>query len=208
MTGTEGLGACGEFVAALASAAPVPGGGGASALTGAVGTALCAMVGALTVGKPRYAESEAEVRELMAVCEALQAALLRQIPADAEGFLPLSQAYGLPKDAPRRREIIDAAAVRACAAPLEIMHLCCRAIEAVARMAEIGARPALSDAGCAAVLVKAALEAASLNVSVNTRLMQDRAAAEKRDAACREMLARYGPLADRVLAQVRERLRA
>lgn len=202
------LGSCREFVAALASADPAPGGGGASALVGAVGTALCAMVGALTVGKPRYAAVEAEIREVMDTCGGLQEALLRQIPADAEGFLPLSQAYGLPKDAPRRDETIQAAAERACAVPLEIMGLCGRSIQAAATMAEKGSRLALSDAGCAAVLVKAAMEAAALNVAVNTKLMNDRTAAAELDTACREMLSRYGPLADRVLAQVRDALRA
>jgi len=51
---------CTEFVEVLASKAPVPGGGGASALVGAVGTALGNMVGSLTVGKKKYADVEAE----------------------------------------------------------------------------------------------------------------------------------------------------
>ena len=60
---------CNEFVEVLASKAPVPGGGGASALVGAIGTALGNMVGSLTVGKKKYADVEAEMYELKAKCD-------------------------------------------------------------------------------------------------------------------------------------------
>ncbi|MCI9119835.1 MAG: cyclodeaminase/cyclohydrolase family protein, partial [Flavonifractor sp.] len=93
---------CRDFVAVLASDAPAPGGGGAAALAGALGTALGSMVGALTVGKRRYAAVESEINALMARCRALQEELLDQVPADAEGFLPLARAYGIPKDDPSR----------------------------------------------------------------------------------------------------------
>ena len=63
---------CTEFVEVLASKAPVPGGGGASALVGAVGTALGNMVGSLTVGKKKYADVEDEMYELKAKCDQLQ----------------------------------------------------------------------------------------------------------------------------------------
>ena len=85
---------CNEFVEVLASKAPVPGGGGASALVGAIGTALGNMVGSLTVGKKKYAEVEAEMYELKAKCDKLQAELLQLIERDAEVFEPLSKAYG------------------------------------------------------------------------------------------------------------------
>ena len=74
---------CREFVAVLASNEPAPGGGGAAALVGAVGTALGNMVGSLTVGKKKYADVEAEIVTLMQKCDALQAELLDQVPADA-----------------------------------------------------------------------------------------------------------------------------
>ena len=89
---------CREFVTVLASNAPVPGGGGAAALVGALGTALGHMVGSLTVGKKKYADVEAEIVALKKKCDQLQTDLLDQVPADAEGFAPLSKAYGIPKD--------------------------------------------------------------------------------------------------------------
>ncbi len=196
---------CREFVEALASSAPTPGGGGAAALVGALGTALGSMVGALTVGKKKYAAAEAELRALMAECDALQSSLLGQIQADADCFGPLAAAYRLPKDDPNRAEILEAATKNACSAPLEIMRLCARAIDAAAVFAEKGSRLALSDAGCAAVLCKAALQAASLNVSINTGALRDREAAEAINALAEEYLASCEK-ADAIFAQVRDSL--
>jgi len=192
-----------EFVAVLASKEPAPGGGGAAALVGAIGTALGNMVGALTVGKKKYAEVEDEIKALMAECDRLQDALLAQIDADAEGFLPLARAYSLPKDTPDREKILDDATVTACAAPMRIMELCCRALDAIEIFAAKGSRLAVSDAGCAAVSVKAALQAASLNVLINTKSLADRNIAEALNEKCLKMLEVYEPKADDIYAAVR-----
>ena len=196
---------CREFVAALASNAPTPGGGGAAALVGAVGTALGNMVGALTVGKKRYAGVEEEIRALMAECDSLQSALLGQVAADAECFAPLARAYSIPKDDPGREAALEEATLNACTAPLEIMRLCARAIECAAQFAEKGSRLALSDAGCAAILCKAALQAASLNVFINTGALRDRTAADELNARANGYLAAC-ERADAVFAQVRAAL--
>ena len=116
---------CREFVTVLASSEPAPGGGGASALVAALGTALGNMVGSLTVGKKKYADVEAEIIALKEKCDKLQAELLDQVPADAEGFIPLSKAYGIPKDDPSRPEIMEKATITACQVPMHIMELCC-----------------------------------------------------------------------------------
>ena len=89
---------CNEFVEVLASKAPVPGGGGASALVGAIGTALGNMVGSLTVGKKKYADVEEEMYALKAKCDTLQKELLALVEKDAEVFEPLSKAYGMPRN--------------------------------------------------------------------------------------------------------------
>ena len=91
---------CTEFVTVLASNAPVPGGGGASALVGAVGTALGNMVGSLTVGKKKYADVEEEIIALKARCDRLQKDLLDQIAADAKGFEPLAKPTASPRTTP------------------------------------------------------------------------------------------------------------
>lgn len=195
---------CRDFVSVLASSAPTPGGGGAAALVGAIGTALGHMVGALTVGKKKYAAVEDEIRALMQKCDALQAELLAQVAADEAGFLPLAQAYGIPKDDPTREAKLEEASVAACAVPLRIMELSCAALDAVAVFAEKGSKLAVSDAGCAAATLKAALQGASLNVFINTKGLQDRARADALNEKCLSMLENGGALADRIFAQVKD----
>ena len=194
---------CTEFVTVLASNAPVPGGGGASALVGAIGTALGNMVGSLTVGKKKYADVEAEIVALKAKCDALQTELLDQVPADAKGFEPLARAYGIPKDDPSRDKVLEDATLVACQVPVHIMELCCEALEAIAVFAEKGSRLAVSDAGCGAVCVKAALQAASLNVFINTKSLKDRETAEELNRKCLGMLDKYGAMADGIFDRVK-----
>ena len=198
---------CTEFVTVLASNAPVPGGGGASALVGAIGTALGNMVGSLTVGKKKYAGVEEEMVALKAKCDAIQADLLRLIAKDAEVFAPLAKAYGLPKETEEEKaykaKILEECTVNACSVPMEIMEKCCEAIEAIAQFAAKGSRLAVSDAGCGAACCKAALQSASLNVFINTKSMLDRAVAEELNAKANAMLDKYCPMADEIFAQVR-----
>ena len=196
-----------EFTRFLASAEPVPGGGGAAALVGALGVALGNMVAALTLGKPKYAEVEAEVAELRRRGEALQERLLEQINADAEGFRPLAEAYKLPKDEPRRAEILEQATLRACGTPMEIMELGAAAISVIAELASKGSRMAVSDAGCAAAAVRAAVEMAYLNLLINTRSLRGREQAEALNARGQELLTRVGRQAEEVWSQVEARLK-
>lgn len=193
---------CREFVSVLASSAPAPGGGGASALVAAIGTALGNMVGALTVGKKKYAQVEDEIKQLMTKCDALQEELLQQVPADAEGFLPLAAAYAIPKDDPHRAETLEQATVSACKVPLHIMELCCEALDCVRVFAEKGSRLALSDAGCAAAMLNAALQSAALNVFINTKALQNRKTAEELNLRCLSMLEQYTALADDIFLTV------
>ena len=194
---------CREFVEVLASNAPVPGGGGAAALVAAIGTALGNMVGSLTVGKKKYADVEEEIIALKAKCDALQTELMDQVPADAEGFEPLSKAYGIPKDNPDRDKILEDATKVACAVPVRIMELCCESLDAIRVFAEKGSRLAVSDAGCGAVCVKAALQAASLNVYINTKSLKDREYAAELNAKCEAMLTKYEAVADEIYGTVR-----
>lgn len=194
---------CRKFVEVLASDAPAPGGGGAAALVGAIGTALGNMVGSLTVGKKKYADVEAEIIALQGKCSALQKELLDQVEADEKGFVPLAKAYGIPKDDPARAETLEKATVTACQVPVRIMELCCEAMEAIAVFAAKGSRLAVSDAGCAAVCVKAALQAASLNVFINTKTLKDRALAEEMNARCLGMLETYGAMADGIFETIK-----
>ncbi len=197
------LESCRKFVEVLASNEPAPGGGGAAALVGAIGTALGNMVGSLTVGKKKYAEVEEEIIALKAKCDALQTELLNQVEADDEGFVPLAKAYGIPKDDPNRDTILEEATITACAVPMHIMELCCEAMEAIAVFAAKGSRLAVSDAGCGAVCCKAALQAASLNVFINTKSLKNREVAEEMNRKANLMLDKYGQLADEIFNKVK-----
>ncbi len=194
---------CRKFVEVLASDAPAPGGGGAAALVGAVGTALGNMVGSLTVGKKKYADVQDEILAMKAKCDALQKELLDQVEADDEGFVPLAKAYGIPKDDPNRAEILEKATITACAVPMHIMELCCESIDCIQVFAAKGSRLAVSDAGCAAVCCKAALQAASLNVFINTKSLKNREVASELNRQANVMLNKYCGLADEIFAGVR-----
>ena len=194
---------CKDFVTVLASNAPTPGGGGAAALVGAVGTALGNMVGSLTVGKKKYADVQDEIIALKAKCDELQKQLLDQVEADEVNFLPLAMAYGIPKDDPTRDKVMEEATIIACSTPMKIMELCCEAIEAIKVFAEKGSRLAVSDAGCGAVCCKAALQSASLNVFINTKSLKNRPVAEEMNKKANDMLDKYCAMADAIFTNVR-----
>ena len=202
---------CTRFLAELAGKAPVPGGGGAAALVGAAGVALGNMVGCLTTGKKKYAAVEADIQALNARAEALRRELEALVQADAEAFAPLAAAYGLPKDTPaqaaHKAAVLEAALDTACAVPLEIMQKCAEGIVLVEQYAAKGSVLAVSDAGCAAALCKAALQSASLNVFINTKLMTDHIHAAALDAQADALLNEYVPRADAVFASVTNKLR-
>jgi len=202
---------CREFIAELASKAPVPGGGGASALVGAIGTALGNMVGSLTVGKKKYADVEADIVSLMERANKLMDELMKLVDRDAEAFEPLSKAYGMPKDTEEQRaekdRVMEKCLRDACSVPMEIMEKCCEAIELQAEFAAKGSSLAISDAGVGVIFCKAALQGASLNVFINTSSMKDRDYAEKLNARAVEMLEKYTAIADDVFNGVYNRLK-
>lgn len=202
---------CEVFLADLASNSPTPGGGGAAALVGAVGVALGNMVGSLTIGKKKYADVEPQIQSLNARAEALRRHLEQLVQADADAFTPLAAAYRLPKDTPEqaahKAEVLAQALDGACAVPLEIMSACCDGITLAQDYAEKGSVLAVSDAGCAALFCKAALQAAALNVSINTQLMADKAHAAALKAKADAMLAEFVPIADTVYDKLSHQLR-
>ena len=182
----------GEFSDVLSSKAPVPGGGGASAVAAAVGASLGQMVASLTLGKKRYADVQGRIEELIPRFEAVRDELLVLADEDAKAFEPLSRAYGLPKGTEEERvhnaEVMEAALRAACEPPLKIMEKTCEAIDLVDEVSRIGTRIAISDAGAGATLLSAALKAVSLNIFINAKSMADREYAEDLLSHTQEML--------------------
>ena len=202
---------CNEFVEVLASKAPVPGGGGSSALVGAIGTALGNMVGSLTVGKKKYADVEEEMYELKGKADALQKELLHLIERDAEVFEPLSKAYCMPRNTEEEKaekaRVMEIVLKDACSVPMEIMERCCEAIDLIEVFAEKGSTLAISDAGVGATFCKAALEGASLNVFINTKSMKNREYADELNKKADKMLSVYTKKAEEIYQSVAARLR-
>ena len=201
----------GLWLNTLASKAPVPGGGGASAIGGALAAALGQMVANLTVGKKKYADVEEEMWELKGKADALQKELLALIERDAEVFEPLSKAYGMPRETEEEKaakaRVMEIVLKDACSVPMEIMEKCCEALDLIKEFAAKGSALAISDAGVGAVFCKAALQGASLNVYINTKSMKNREYAEELNTKADAMLEKYTKLADEVFESVLGRLK-
>ncbi len=191
-----------QFTEVLGSKAPIPGGGGACALAGALGAALGAMVGELTLGKPKYAAVEEQMADLTAKAKELSKKLLALIDADAEAFLPLSRAYAIPKYVTGRDEELERCTHLAAQPPMEMVRLVCEAIELMEGFAQMGSVLAVSDAATGAALCRGALYGAAVNVKVNTKSMTDRAYADEINVEVDRLLADYGDRAEKVLADI------
>ena len=199
---------CLQFSEQLASKAPVPGGGGAAALMGALAAGLGCMATNLTIGKKKYLPYEEDHRRIIRETEALRLRFLDLTEEDAEAFEPLSRAYSLDRNAPDYAEVMTAATLGAAQAPFAMMRRCCELIELLEELRGKCSALLLSDVGCAAAAGRAALECAAMNVFVNTRLLPEnseaRELAEEAEAMLRDYLPRAQALAESVTDFLRE----
>lgn len=174
---------CVEFVEVLASRAAVPGGGGASALVGSIGMALGSMVCNLTIGKKKYAEYEESVKSILEKAGKLEKDLLSMIDQDAECFLPLSKAYGLPTNTEEEKqfksETMEKALKVACEVPINIVRACYEAIKLHEDLVDKGSRLAISDVGVGVQCLRAAILSGQLNVVININSIKDSEYVEK-----------------------------
>ncbi len=175
-----------KFLDDLASPAPTPGGGGASAYAGALAAALASMVGNLTVGKERYAAVEGDVRMSLQRLDDLRARLTALVDEDSRAFAPLAASYRMPattsEEAAAKESAMQDALKGACDVPLDIMRCCLQVIEECDYLARNGSKMAVSDAGAGAIIAQAALHAASLNVYINAASMNDAELAKRYEA--------------------------
>ncbi len=203
---------CREFVDVLASREPVPGGGSASALLGAIGTALGNMVGHLTVGKKKYADVEEDIKVLMARSTEIQNKMLDLIEKDAQAFGPLAKAYAMPKDTPEEKEAKDRVMQNvlegACEVPIEIMRVLGEAIDLIGEFAQKGSKLAISDAGVGVAFCKAAMQGAALNVYINTKSMKNRKRAEELNLESDSLMFHFTVRADEIYGTVYSQLRS
>jgi len=195
----------------LSSSAPVPGGGGASAAVGAFASALGMMVTNLTIGKKKYIDVEAEMEDVRSRLESLRQELVGLTDRDAEAFEPLAKAYGLPKETEEQRSekerVMEKALYEASVVPLQIMKTVFRVMEDLEVLGEKGSRLAVSDVGVAVLFARAALEGASLNIYINTRLMKNREQAERLNKESDELIAEAGRLQEKIYTGVLAKIR-
>lgn len=192
-----------EFSEKLFSKESVPGGGGASALVGALAISLGAMAANLTLGKEKYAEYTDELNANLEKAEKLRLRLLELIEEDAAGFGEINKAY---KVKPRDEELIEKALVSAATPPLKMMEAIKEVIDILIIFSDKTSVLVVSDVGVGAKFAEAALKSAYLNVVVNVALMKDeKTAAEIGEKA--DKLLHYAKKADEVYENIVKQLR-
>ena len=172
-----------DFLTSLSSKSPVPGGGGASALGGAIGSSLGSMVGNLTLGKKKYANVQEDIQILLKKLSENTSELLLLMDKDASAFKPLSKAYALPKETEEEKsykeQVMEKALYHASLVPLEIMEQAYKGILLQEEMAKKGTRIAISDVAVGVLFLRSALLGAAVNVWINTKSMKNREVAEQ-----------------------------
>lgn len=198
------------FADLLGSDAPAPGGGSAAALAGALGAALTAMVGSLTVGRKKYAEFDGLARETLEKARDLEHRFLDVMERDTEAFNAVSAVFAMPKGTDQEKEARAAAmqeALQGCTkTPFEMMELSLEALRLTDGLVDRSNASAASDLGCAALSLKAAIQGAWLNVLINIGGIQDQAFADEYRQKGQALLDKALPLADAIYQEVLESL--
>jgi formiminotetrahydrofolate cyclodeaminase len=199
-----------EFLDALASSAPAPGGGSVSALSGALGAALVSMVCNLTLGKKKYADVQDDIEALVTQSEALRHELTDLLEADVKAYTGVSQAYKLPRQTPdekaARSAAIQEALKQATIPPMQIAETCVKVLDLCTPAAEKGNVYAVSDAGVAALMAEAGLRSAALNVLININAIKDQVFAQEMGEKLDGLLEGKPALKDQIYDLVVEKL--
>jgi formiminotetrahydrofolate cyclodeaminase len=207
---TPAAGSIDAYVEALASSAPAPGGGSATALVGAMGAALVSMVASFTAGRERYAAVEPQMRAILDETAALRAGLRRLMDEDERAYSQLGAAYQLPRasdDEKRARSrAIQQGLLAAAEPPLAMARICRRTLDLAAAVAQHGNPNLASDAGVAALLAEAALRAGAINVRVNLARLRDRQALQRIEAELNALLDGTPSLKEEILATAGRRM--
>ena len=200
-----------EFLDVLSSKEPVPGGGGASALAGALGNALGQMVANLTIGTKKYAQVEDEIKELAERMKGIQGQFTALADQDAKVFAPLAKCYSLPSGTEEEKaykaEVMEARLLDASLVPMEIMEKASEMLEIMDILADKGSRMAVSDVGVGVQFIRTALLGAVMNVYINTKSTKNREKAEEMNEKAERLIKEGTEAADRIYQKVLEQLR-
>lgn len=166
-----------DFLGELASGSPAPGGGGVAALSGALASALSAMVCNLTVGKKKFQRVSDELTTVSNDCKDLRKNLVKLVDEDARALSKVMAVYKMPRENDRqalaRKKAIREAMQVATEIPLKTMRECHKVLELTKVVAEKGNPNAITDAGIAALMSQAAIKSAAFNVRVNLKSIKD-----------------------------------
>ena len=195
-----------QFLDELASNSPAPGGGSVAALAGAAGAALASMVCNLTLGKKKYADVQDDMTHVLQQTEQLRKELALLIDKDTEAFNTVMAAFGLPKGTDQeqaaRSEAIQEATKAATLIPLQVMKVCDKAILHALIVAQKGNKNSASDAGVAALMLRAGCAGAALNVRINLGNLKDAGFVQQISQQYRGILQNVENMTREVLAAV------
>lgn len=197
---------CNEFAMELASKKPVPGGGGAAALVGAVGVALNTMVANYSIGKKKLIEHKDKHDDIIKRGEILRDKLICLIDKDAENFEPLSKAYSMPNVSDEEKidkeEMLQRCLKVACSAPVEILEYTYESILLHNEIVDISSKTMISDVGVGVQCLKAALYSAYLNIEINIKSMSDEEYVRKTRERSKKLVEDGAIVADEVYKKV------
>jgi len=195
-----------NFLSLLASKEPTPGGGSASALTGAVGVALCSMVVSLSLGKEKFKKEEALLKEILRASQKLQESMVLLMDKDAEAFNKVSEVLKMPKETDEqreeRREAIEKALKDATLVPFSIMEDAVAGLYLHEKAFGNTTTVAISDIGVGVLCLKTALQGAWLNVRINLNSIRDTTFVEEFEKKSGALLEEGSVLADKIYGLV------
>lgn len=199
-----------EYLDILASNEPAPGGGSASALIGALGTSLLSMVSNLTIGKPKFKDSELLMKELLKCAANIQKDLINLVTEDTEAFNKVAEVFKMPKtteeEKMKRKEKMQDSLKFATKVPLTIMEKTVEALRLHEKSVGHGNPSAISDTGVGVLSLKAALQGAWLNVKINLSSITDQEFVSRQNQKAQKILSEGIMVADKVYDFVLENL--
>jgi formiminotetrahydrofolate cyclodeaminase len=199
-----------KILALAASDAPTPGGGSISALAGALGVAMTAMVGNLTIGKIKYADVEPRVKEIIDAAYLIMDKLEKLVAADMEAFGKFMEAYRMPrgtdKEITRREELMQKALKNATDTPLEVAQVLLEALVITEKLTHIGNQMVISDAGVAAYICEAAINAVLLSADINVAMIKDQGYVNQALAEKEKIISEAKKLKEKAVATIQEKI--
>jgi glutamate formiminotransferase/formiminotetrahydrofolate cyclodeaminase len=194
------------FIEATAAGTPTPGGGSSAALAGALAASLSEMVAKLTAGRKKYAEVDQQARQVLEEAASLRQQLTAAIIEDSQAFEGVMAAWKSKDLSEQEKEqAVERATIHAGEVPLKVARMSLEAADLAYQITSIGNLNAVTDAAAAAILARAAVQTAALNVKINALSLQDQDLAQKWNQSVDQLESEVTELADKAIAQASRR---